>query len=197
MHTNKINNKVYVGITSKSVKQRWGKDGYKYKSNKHFWNAICKYGWDNFEHIIFMENLTPEDACHIEQLLIALYNANNAEYGYNLSSGGENGFYGCHHSEEQKRRQSESMKGLYTGENNPMYGISPKERMDETTYDNWKKNIQERMSSEDIKEKLRQANIGKKYSDEIVTEKERRYFRCVLGFCKKHEKTKQCDFRLQ
>ena len=171
MHTNKTNNKVYVGITSKSVIQRWGKNGCKYKNNKHFWNAIQKYGWDNFEHIIFMDNLTQEEACRIEQSLIALYYTNNSEYGYNLSSGGENGFYGCHHSDERKQKQSDMMKGLYLGENNPMYGISPKERMDEDTYNNWRKNIQERMSSEETKEKLRQANIGKKYSDEINAKK--------------------------
>ena len=174
IHTNKINNKAYIGITSKSVSQRWGKNGYKYKSNKHFWNAICKYGWDNFEHIIFMTNLTQEQACHIEQLLITLYSTNNAEYGYNISAGGENGFYGCHFSEEQKRKYSERMKGLYIGENNPMYGISPKERMDEVTYNIWKKNIQERMSSEETKEKLKQTNLGKTYSDEINAKKGRK-----------------------
>ena len=171
MHTNKINHKVYVGITSKPVEQRWGKNGYKYKNNKYFWNAIQKYGWNNFEHIIFMTNLTQEKACRVEQLLIALYNTNNTEYGYNLSSGGENGFYGCHVSEEQRQKKSEQMKGLYAGENNPMYGVSPKERMDEDTYNNWKKSIQERMSSEEFKEKMRQINLGKKYSDEINVKK--------------------------
>lgn len=174
IHTNKINHKAYIGITGQSVEQRWGKNGYKYKNNKHFWNAIQKYGWDNFEHIVFMTNLTQEDACRIERLLIALYNTNNTKYGYNLSAGGENGFYGCHHSEEQKQKKSEQMKGLYSGENNPMYGISPRERMDMETYNNWKKNIQERMSSEEFKEQLRQMNIGKKYSDEINAKKGRK-----------------------
>jgi group I intron endonuclease len=174
IHTNKINNKAYIGITGKNVKQRWGKNGYRYKSNKHFWSAICKYKWENFEHIIFMTNLTQEEACHIEQLLIALYNTNNVAYGYNVSSGGENGFCGCHCSEEQRQKKSEAMKGLYIGEKNPMYGVSPKERMDKETYDHWKKNIQDRMSSEETKEKLRQANLGKKYSDEINVKKGRK-----------------------
>ena len=171
MHTNKINNKSYVGITSQPVEKRWGNNGYKYKRNEYFWSAIQKYGWDNFKHIIFMTNLTQEEACHIEQLLIALYYTNNSEYGYNLSSGGENGFYGCHYSDEQKQKKSEQMKGLYAGKNNPMYGVSPKERMDEGTYNNWKESVQKRMSSEEFKEKMRQINIGKKYSDEINAKK--------------------------
>lgn len=121
-----------------------------------------------------MTNIIQEKACRIEQLLIALYNTNNAEYGYNLSSGGENGFYGCYLSEKQKRKKSEQMKGLYAGENNPMYGVSPKERMDEETYNNWRKTIQDRMSSEETRERLRRSNIGKKYSDEINSKKGRK-----------------------
>ena len=174
IHTNKITHKAYIGITSQPVEQRWGKNGCKYKNSKHFWNAIKKYGWDNFDHIVFMTDLIQEEACRIEQLLIALYNTNNAKYGYNISSGGENGFYGCHLSEEQKQKKSERMKGLYAGEKNPMYGVSPKERMDEETYNNWKKNIQNRMSSEEFKEKLRRINIGKTYSDDINAKKGRK-----------------------
>ena len=174
MHTNKINHKSYIGITRQLVEKRWGTNGRGYKNNKYFWKAICKYGWDNFEHTIFMDNLTQKDATHIEQLLIALYKTNHAEYGYNLSSGGENGFHGCHLSEEQKQRKSEQMKGLYAGKNNPMYSISPKERMDEETYNNWKKGIQERMASEEMKEKMRRANIGRKHSDEVNAKKGRK-----------------------
>ena len=42
MHINKTNNKVYIGITSKSVEERWGRNGYHYKRNRHFWGAIQK-----------------------------------------------------------------------------------------------------------------------------------------------------------
>ena len=39
-HTNKINGKVYVGITSrKDVKIRWGTNGIGYKNNYHFLQA--------------------------------------------------------------------------------------------------------------------------------------------------------------
>lgn len=51
MHVNKINSKVYVGITSKKPEERWQK-GQGYNSQKYFYRAIQKYGWDSFEHII-------------------------------------------------------------------------------------------------------------------------------------------------
>lgn len=89
IHTNKINNKVYVGITCQEPTKRWGKDGSHYKQNEHFWRAICKYGWDNFEHMIFAEGLTKNEACHMEICLIALYRTNERNYGYNFTKGGE------------------------------------------------------------------------------------------------------------
>ena len=48
MHINKINNKKYIGITSKKPEKRWRKDGEGYKTSPHFYNSIKKYGWDNF-----------------------------------------------------------------------------------------------------------------------------------------------------
>ena len=66
MHINKLNNKKYVGITSRNPNERWGKNGNRYKSSPHFYSAIQKYGWDNFEHIILKDNLTSEEADKLE-----------------------------------------------------------------------------------------------------------------------------------
>lgn len=107
MHTNKINRKVYVGITSRNPEQRFGHNGYNYNKNKYFWSSIQKYGWDNFEHIIFAEGLNKEKAEEMERLLIALYDTTNPEYGYNHSVGGESGASGVHHSEETRKKWSD------------------------------------------------------------------------------------------
>lgn len=49
MHTNKINNKKYIGITGlKRYWDRWRSDGSGYKTQV-FGRAIDKYGWENFE----------------------------------------------------------------------------------------------------------------------------------------------------
>lgn len=66
MHKNKINEKVYIGITSQSPKCRWH-NGKGYKSCPKFFHAIEKYGWENFEHIILYENLTQEEALEKEK----------------------------------------------------------------------------------------------------------------------------------
>ena len=73
------NNKVYVGITSQKVEKRW-KQGSTYKDNKHFYNAIKKYGWNNIEHIVLFTNLSDKEAFVKEQELIKEYDKNNSEY---------------------------------------------------------------------------------------------------------------------
>ena len=50
--------------------------------------AIKKYGWDNFEHIIFAEKLDKRQAEKMERLLIAFWETNNSRYGYNIREGG-------------------------------------------------------------------------------------------------------------
>ena len=103
MHINKVNGKRYVGITSQNVKDRWGR-GSKYHS-QHFGRAIDKYGWDAFEHNIVVEDLSREDACEIERILIKVYDLTNPQKGYNETLGGEGGgMYNKHHSEEAKEK---------------------------------------------------------------------------------------------
>ena len=106
-HKNKINNKVYIGITSRIPEDRWGVDGCNYKTSPHFYNAIQKYGWDNFEHNILFENLTREQACKKEQELIKHYNSMNREFGYNSTSGGESFIL----NEDTRKKMSMAMMG--------------------------------------------------------------------------------------
>ena len=86
MHKNKINNKIYVGQTCQTLQERWGSKGSGYKTCTKFKNAINKYGWDNFEHIIIEEVYSPEEADEREKYWINYYNS--VENGYNLSYGG-------------------------------------------------------------------------------------------------------------
>lgn len=103
--------KKYFGITGQKTYQRW-RGGHGYKNNNHFWRAIQKYGWNNIRHIILADDLTKDDACLFEQILIALYDTTNHNNGYNNSLGGEHGI----HSEESKQKISESKKGMIFSE---------------------------------------------------------------------------------
>lgn len=86
IHRNKKNQKVYVGLTKQTPQARWRKNGEGYKSQPKFWNAIEKYGWDNFEHIILKTGLTAKEASELEQNLIKSFNS--IQNGYNSDEGG-------------------------------------------------------------------------------------------------------------
>lgn len=103
------NGKKYVGLTTIDPKKRWRR-GNGYKSNKHFYFAIQKYGWDNIEHQV-IEIDTMSEMYYLEKYLISYYQTNKNEFGYNNSIGGEGGTTGYHYSEEIKHKISESKKG--------------------------------------------------------------------------------------
>ena len=69
IHTNIVNGKRYVGITSHKPEERWRR-GKGYKHCVLFYKAILKYGWDMFEHEIFAAHLTKEEAENMEVILI-------------------------------------------------------------------------------------------------------------------------------
>lgn len=110
MHINKTNDKTYVGMTRQTPKDRWD-SGHGYKNSTYFKNAIKKYGWDNFEHIILFENKTKEEAETLEILYIKILLSNNRHYGYNIASGG-NVSQGM--TEEMIFKASKTRKGKYT-----------------------------------------------------------------------------------
>ena len=89
-HKNLINDKIYIGVTN-DIKRRWRQNGVEYKSCKHFYEAIKKYGFDSFEHIVLEDNLTEAQAFEREIYYIGLYRSNNKKYGYNISAGGNGG----------------------------------------------------------------------------------------------------------
>lgn len=102
-HTNKTNNKVYIGITCQAAKNRW-KSGRGYHG-LYFGRAIKKYGWDGFKHEIIAENLSEKDACEMERILIKAFNATDPDFGYNQTEGGKGGgMLNHHHTEEAKDR---------------------------------------------------------------------------------------------
>ena len=138
MHTNKLNGKKYIGQTCQKPELRWGIDGKKYRTSTHFWNAIQKYGWNNFEHDVLYKNLSLQEANEKEKELIAKYNTTDMSFGYNLEHGGINGFHseetkakiskahkGKTFSKEHLENLSKAHKGMNMGKNNPNFGKKP------------------------------------------------------------------------
>lgn len=105
IHINRENGKKYVGITSKRKPEHRWNSGRGYMENPHFYSAIQKYGWDNFDHHILFDGLTGEQAKRIEKMLISSLRTQNREFGYNMTSGGD-GTPGYRPSEETRKKLS-------------------------------------------------------------------------------------------
>lgn len=103
---NKTNNKVYIGKTN-NIERRKIEHLSKSKTpnNGHFYNAIVKYGFDNFELDILFECDNEDIAYQKEEEYIKTYQSNNKKFGYNLTIGGE-GLRGI--SEETRKKMSEN-----------------------------------------------------------------------------------------
>ena len=102
-------NKVYIGITSRSAKQRWN-NGIGYKRCPAMNGAIKKYGWDNFKKEILLENTTESEAKALETLLIKIHKSNDPRFGYNRTEGGD-GTTGHYPSEETRKKMGKAHKG--------------------------------------------------------------------------------------
>ena len=110
VHTCTANGKRYVGCTTQARPElRWQR-GRGYQHNDHFYRAILKHGWNNFQHEVF-EVESEEEMYRKEVELISFYHSNDPRYGYNHSSGGEKSASGCIRSEETRKKMSEALKG--------------------------------------------------------------------------------------
>ena len=131
--------KRYYGITTRDVNKRW-KNGKGYIDNKHFYRAIEKYGWKNFQHIIVAKGLDEETSKWLEIELIREFNTTDRNKGYNITLGGEGGngwipsentrnkmiennaryWKGKHRSKEDRKKMSEARKGKKPSEETKM-----------------------------------------------------------------------------
>ncbi len=135
IHINKINGKIYVGMSKKTNPNNRWKNGKGYNYNWHFNSAIEKYGWDNFDHEIFASNLTKDEASNTEKMLIKKLQTTNRDYGYNFAEGGYNN------------------RGL-KGNLNPFWNKRPEKAIEASVASRKGKHL-----SDKTKEKIRQGNI--------------------------------------
>ena len=104
IHKNKANGKCYVGQTIKqNPNARW-ENGSGYMRQAKFWNAIQKYGWDGFEHIILETDVPIEQLNEKENYYIDLYNA--IDNGYNVELAGGEEYTPMSESTKQKIKDS-------------------------------------------------------------------------------------------
>lgn len=171
-HINKINGKIYIGQTvyGNDPNRRW-QNGVGYTHCSYFWNAIQKYGWDNFQHIILLSNLSYDDANYFEENLIRKLGTTDSHKGYNLKFGGDNRTLTDEHkskigkankgkkvSDETRKKMSKSKIGI----NHPKYGKhlseEHKARISNANKGKHRTHIQKKRISEAHKGKMTGAN---------------------------------------
>lgn len=131
------NGKRYIGITCRSLKQRF-KNGYGYAHNKHMISAIKKYGWDNVIHNVLDKDLSKSEAEKLEIELIKKYDLTNRNKGYNIELGGK----AANRITEETRS---ILREKCSGKNNARYGVEV---------------------SEETRQKMRLAKLGTKQTNE-------------------------------
>lgn len=110
--TNLFNYKAYVGQTQ-NPKHRWSSHLYEMRRGvlKYtIYKALRKYGENNFQFSLLEICQTQDEADAAEQYWISEFDSLDCHSGYNLAVGG-NVNRGWHHSEESKKKISESQKG--------------------------------------------------------------------------------------
>ncbi|RLI54084.1 MAG: hypothetical protein DRP09_14075 [Candidatus Thorarchaeota archaeon] len=103
--TNNINNKAYIGQTTRSIKKRWWEHRRGHYSSL-LRLAIDKYGEENFVLEILYKADTIENMNNKEEELIKSYNTITPN-GYNLKNGGFDASY----SESSKTKMKTNRKG--------------------------------------------------------------------------------------
>jgi group I intron endonuclease len=172
--TNRVNGKRYVGQSEVELETRWkwhvtssrcpSSAGYQKMA---IVRAIAKHGPDAFDRQVIEECSTQEELDAAEIRWIAELGT-FGKAGYNLTMGGH-GIKGYRHTEDTKRRMSESRKGKKMPEGHRLRLIE------------YNRN---RVVSEETREKMRLARTGIGHSLEACT-------KISEALCKRVRKTKQ------
>jgi group I intron endonuclease len=107
--TNTINGKIYIGFDSNwPNRKRYHKSQHK-KIESKFYNAVCKYGWDNFDWEVIYQSKDGEHTLKIMETYF-IKQFNSFTLGYNSTLGGD-GILGFKHNKEQIQKRINKVKG--------------------------------------------------------------------------------------
>lgn len=88
--TNKINDKVYIGLTTETIEKRWSNHvRASKKCERHLYKSMRKYGIENFKIEAIDETNDFIQLGELERKYIAEYNSTDQTIGYNNTCGGE------------------------------------------------------------------------------------------------------------
>jgi group I intron endonuclease len=146
--TNKVNDKIYIGQTIRSLSKRWKDHLYGATNCSKLYKAIKKYGPENFTIEEIDGANSQSELNYKEWFLIYKFNSLDRDKGYNLREGG--GSRG-RLSQETKDKISKAQIGKkHTEKTKQKMSISHKGRV----------------HSKEARKKLSKAHTGKKMSEE-------------------------------
>ena len=180
--TNKVNNKVYIGQTIRTVEERYQRhlSEAKRRTNRPLYDSMNHYGIGNFmvETIVEADNAKLNE---LEAFYISEYNSTDRAVGYNLTTGGDS----CRVclSEEAEAKRVAKIVAAHLGTKQSRETIEKrvakvrgrkcsedaKQRMSEAQKERFKYSPGTRLgavTTDEMKQKLREANLGKKQSEE-------------------------------
>jgi group I intron endonuclease len=156
---NKANGKVYIGQTTKDIAIRTQEHlvrAHTYRKNQfHFHLALAKYGIEGFEISAIDSGSSKNELDEKEICWISFYDSINPAKGYNSRSSGSAG----KPNEETRRRISESEKGK-------VLSIETRKKLSESSLH--LQTFLGKSHTEETKEKIRVANLGRKRSEEAL-----------------------------
>ena len=153
MLENKINGKIYIGLTTRSIEKRLEEHRTgRSIACRAIYNAIKFHGWENFETDWYE---CPDEDLNFDEELLVREMETLAPRGYNLrEGGGGNGKM----SEETKQKCSEAKRG----ENNYWYGkthgYNTKQKMSKSQCG--------RTHTDESKQKMSELRLGKPHGEE-------------------------------
>jgi len=178
--TNIVNDKKYIGFTSKEFRKRKFQHkqfALKRNSSFAFHQAIRNYGWDKFKWEIIYESWDDEHCLTIMEPHFIIKYDTFGQNGYNMDKGGRKGMLGLKRkplTTEQKHNVSVGTKSKsLKGKNHPMYGTKANEQFLKSAKTSMlgKKHSNEtkKRQSESRKKYLKENNngmFGKKHNEE-------------------------------
>ena len=167
MLTCKVNGHRYIGQSGRITRRMWEHKHQRKKAKLPISRAIKKHGWENFE-------VTVLEYCAVEKLNEReIYYISLLKPEYNVSAGGESGMRGWHHSEETKEKCRAAARKEWEDKT-----PEEKEKVLKLQLTGTKKGHK---TSESTKELLRQANLGKKQSEETKAKRAQKQKIFMLG----------------
>jgi group I intron endonuclease len=129
---NVVNEKSYIGYSKSDLSSRKRQHKYAYQTtDRKFYRAIRKYGWDNFVWEVLLVSWDDDFCLRVAEPRI-ISDFDSIANGYNSCPGGkgvtgqfgeQNGMFGKTHSDEVKKKFSETAKSTFSGKSyDELYG---------------------------------------------------------------------------